>query len=225
MDKSSRYEKVPIMNLFFVPLLSDAGLIRSTSFGRMMCQLLGGRMKNGLDKGPKAKLNKSSSAGKFYTQIEWLQCDNVLKKEMRLMNINLDYLWQMEQVAKSCAIFRGNDFWASFWKKEKRTSILKGKLEPFEKLTNFGLKSNWLRINPLFELQLPLAKENRSFWRFRFSCPGATASSGQKVDIFWQLSEWTFFELHLSINSTFPASQLQNSFTMKNSLTVIFDKL
>ena len=71
MDKSSRYEKVPIMNLFFVPLLSDAGLIRSTSFGRMMCQLLGGRMKNGLDKGPKAKLNKSSSeAGKFYTQIE-----------------------------------------------------------------------------------------------------------------------------------------------------------
>ena len=135
------------------------------------------------------------------------------------MNINLDYLWQMEQVAKSCAIFRGNDFWASFWKKEKRTSILKGKLEPFEKLTNFGLKSNWLRINPLFELQLPLAKENRSFWRFRFSCPGATASSGQKVDIFWQLSEWTFFELHLSINSTFPASQLQNSFTMKNSLT------
>ena len=63
MDKSSRYEKVPIMNLFFVPLLSDAGLIRSTSFGRMMCQLLGGRMKNGLDKGPKAKLNKSSSYG------------------------------------------------------------------------------------------------------------------------------------------------------------------
>ena len=181
-----------------------------------MCQLLGGRMKNGLDKGPKAKLNKSSSAGKFYTQIEWLQCDNVLKKEMRLMNINLDYLWQMEQVAKSCAIFRGNDF----WERKKNLKIF------FEKLTNFGpMLSNWLRINPLFELQLPLAKENRSFWRFRFSCPGATASSGQKVDIFWQLSEWTFFELHLSINSTFPASQLQNSFTMKNSLTVIFDKL
>ena len=128
---------------------------------------------------------------------------------MRLMNINLDYLWQMEQVAKSCAIFRGNDF----WERKKNLKIF------FEKLTNFGLKSNWLRINPLFELQLPLAKENRSFWRFRFSCPGATASSGQKVDIFWQLSEWTFFELHLSINSTFPASQLQNSFTMKNSLT------
>ena len=105
------------------------------------------------------------------------------------MNINLDYLWQMEQVAKSCAIFRGNDF----WERKKNLKIF------FEKLTNFGLKSNWLRINPLFELQLPLAKENRSFWRFRFSCPGATASSGQKVDIFWQLSEWTFFLISLLI--------------------------
>ena len=46
------------------------------------------------------------------------------------MNINLDYLWQMEQVAKSCAIFRGNDF----WERKKNLKIF------FEKLTNFGPK-------------------------------------------------------------------------------------
>ena len=78
---------------------------------------------------------------------------------MRLMNINLDYLWQMEPSSKILRNFpRGNDF----WERKKNLKIF------FEKLTNFGLKSNWLRINPHFELQLPLAKENRSFWRFRF---------------------------------------------------------